>query len=215
MRSYIELKNEHKSVLPLEFQDDDVRYSESLVEHFLREFTKEKDIIFDPFAGFGTTLLVAEAMGRIPFGIELDQRRYDYIHSKLKHRENLFHGDARQLVRYNIPAIDLSLTSPPFMNRLDTEDALSAYARPGKGYQAYLKDIRGIYEQIGQMLKPEAHAVIEVSNLKQAGSVTPLAWDIATEVSEVLRFEGEVVVCWDKYGYGYDHSYCLIFRSRA
>jgi tRNA G10 N-methylase Trm11 len=214
-RSYIELKNEHKSVLPPEFQHDDVRFSESLVEHFLREFTQEEDIVFDPFAGFGTTLLVAEAMGRIPFGLELDERRYDYIRSKLKHPQNLFHGDARQLTRYHIPAFDLSLTSPPFMNRHDTEDALAAYSLPGKGYRAYLKDIRSIYQQVGRMMKPEAHCVIEVSNLKQAGGVTPLAWDIATEVSQVLRFEGEVVVCWDKYGYGYEHSYCLIFRKRA
>jgi len=215
MRSYIELKNEHKSVLPPEFQNDDVRYSESLVEHFLREFTKEGDVVFDPFAGFGTTLLVAEAMGRIPFGVELDKRRYDYIRSKLKHPESLFQGDARQLALYRVPAFDFSLTSPPYMNRLDTEDALAAYSRPGKGYRAYLKGIRGIYEQIGRMMKPEAHSVIEVSNLKQAGTVTTLAWDIATEVSQVLRFEGEIVVCWDKYGYGYEHSYCLIFRRRA
>jgi hypothetical protein len=41
--------------------------------------------------------------------------------------------------------------------------------------------------------------------------VTPLAWDVAAAVSQVLRFEGEIVVCWDHYGYGYDHSYCLVF----
>lgn len=55
-------------------------------------------------------------------------------------------------------------------------------------------------------MKQEAYSVIEVSNLKQAGSVATLTCDIATEVSEALRFAGEVVICWDKYGYGYDHG---------
>ncbi len=54
--------------------------------------------------------------------------------------------------------------------------------------------------------------MVEVANLKKMGAVTPLAWDIARAISQVLRFEGGIVVAWEPtYGYGYDHSYCLIF----
>jgi len=69
MKTYIQLENTHSYKLPSEFQDDDVRYSESLVEYFLGEYTNEGDIVFDPFAGFGTTLIVAEQMGSKPDGI--------------------------------------------------------------------------------------------------------------------------------------------------
>ena len=40
-----------------------------------------------------------------------------------------------------------------------------------------------------------------------------LAWDIAREISKALHFEGEVIIDWNHYGYGYTHSYCLIFRK--
>jgi hypothetical protein len=43
--------------------------------------------------------------------------------------------------------------------------------------------------------------------------VTPLAWDVARALSSVLRFEGETVIGWDNYRYGYDHSYCLVFSA--
>ena len=82
MRTCIKLENTNRFELPLEFQEDDVRYSESIVEHFLNEFTGKGDIVFDPFAGYGTTLIVAEAMGRIPLGIEYDEKRVAYIQSK-------------------------------------------------------------------------------------------------------------------------------------
>ena len=36
------------------------------------------------FAGFSATLFVAEAMGRIPYGIEYDRAKADYIRSHLK-----------------------------------------------------------------------------------------------------------------------------------
>lgn len=211
MKTYIHLNKKSRAQLPAHFRRDDVSYSENLVEYFLDEFTTENDIVFDPFAGYGTTLLVAEAMHRIPYGIELKPERGRYIQSKLATGSNLIIGDARQLQTYALPSFDFSITSPPYMGHGDEEDPLTAYAKPGAGYQAYLQDIRQIYGQIKTLMKPSAKVVIEVVNLKRQEGVTRLAWDMAEAVSQVLKFEGEVVVCWDEYGYGYDHSYCLIF----
>jgi DNA modification methylase len=211
MKTWIQLKNTNKFDLPGEFQDDDVRYSESLVEYFLNEFTQENDLVFDPFAGFGTTLLVAEAMGRIPLGIEYDEKRVEYIRSKLKQPERIIHGDSRQLLSYGLPAFNFSITSPPYMSKYDIENPFTAYTTKGDGYSAYLKDIKNIYKQMGQIMTPDAKVVIEAANIKKGDLITTLAWDIGEAVSQVLHFEGEVVVNWDSYGAGYDHSYCLVF----
>ena len=94
-------------------------------------------------------------------------------------------------------------------------DPLTWYASPGRGYAAYLDDLRDVFRQVRGALRPGGAAVIEVANLRGPGSgpVTTLAWDVARSVGQVLRFEGEVVVDWaPTYGYGYDHSYCLLFR---
>jgi len=88
---------------------------------------------------------------------------------------------------------------------------LAGYQITGLGYKEYLRDIRSIYQQLRTHMKPTGKVVLEVSNLKDENQVTTLAWDIGQEISKVLRFEGEVIVCWDTYGFGYDHSYCLIF----
>jgi DNA modification methylase len=213
MRTCIQLKNKNKFALPEEFQDDDVRYSESIVAYFLREFTRENDMVFDPFAGFGTTLLVAEAMGRVPLGIEFDGERVRYIQSKLKQSNRIIHGDSRQLLSYDLPVFNFSITSPPYMHKDEAANPFTSYTTKGDGYASYLKDIRSIYEQLGQVMAFDAKVVVEVANIRYGDTVTTLAWDIAREISNVLHFEGEVVVCWDSYGSGYDHSYCLIFSK--
>jgi DNA modification methylase len=214
MKTYVQLNNTQRAKLPPEFRNDDVRFSESLAEYFIEHFTQPGEIVFDPFAGFGTTLLVAEAMERIPFGLEFDPRRVAYVQTRLQHPHRLLHGDARQLATYDVPPFDLSLTSPPYMQKDDPEDPFAAYTTPGRGYQAYLQDIQQVYAQMRQVMKPQAHIVIEVANLKGARGVTPLAWDVAAAVGQVLIFEGEIVITWEPtYGYGYDHSYCLIFRK--
>lgn len=212
MKTCIRLRNEQPEALPEPFAHDDVRYPPELVRTFLREYTRPGDLVFDPFAGFGTTLSVAEEMGRRASGIEYDPQRCAYTRSRLRHPEALLQGDAKLLSTYTLPRIDFTFTSPPYMHRDDPEDPLAAYHKPGRGYDAYLADLQDIYRHIGLLMNETAVAVIEVSNLKKPGSVTPLAWDIAHAVSQVLLFQGEVVVHWEPtYGYGYDHSYCLLF----
>ncbi len=213
IRTCIQLKNANQDDLPVEFHGDDVRYSESLVEYFLKEFTRKGDRVFDPFAGYGTTLLVAETLERVPLGIEYDEERVRYIQSRLKKADSVLHGDARQLKLYHLPPFNFSITSPPYMGENDIENPFTAYTTTGNGYQGYLEDIRNIYRQMKEIMAPDAKAVIEVANIKQKGNVTTLAWDIGKEISRVLDFEGEMIIDWDHYGYGYTHSYCLIFRK--
>src|SRR6185503_4417356 len=98
--------------------------------------------VFDPFAGYGTTLIVAEAMGRVPYGLEFDRRRVAYIRSQLQRPAGIIHGDTRRLHDYPIPAFDFSITSPQFVEREDTDDPFANYTVPGGGYAAYLRDIR-------------------------------------------------------------------------
>lgn len=41
------------------------------------------DVVFDPFAGTGTTLLVASQLGRIPVGVEIDEENVAMIKARL------------------------------------------------------------------------------------------------------------------------------------
>ncbi len=221
MKSFLIFENKKKRKIPKEFQSDDNRNPESLVRYFLNEYTKKEDKIFDPFAGLGTTLIVSEKLGRIPFGIEFDNKRADYIKSQIKNTNHLVKGNSLKLSSYKFPKFDFCFTSPPYMSKDDKENPFSAYTKKGN-YNQYLKDLYKIFLQLKQLMKKNSYIIIEVSNLKDK-EVTTLAWDIAREVSKIFKFEGEIVVGWKgkdtygfggDYGYGYDHSYCLVFKNK-
>lgn len=213
MKTYYSLEHAHPEELPGALRDDDVRYPPGLVQLFLDDYTNPGERVLDPFAGYGTTLITAQAAGRLPYGVELDEAKVNYTRARLDQPENLIHGDARRLATYALPQFNFSMTSPPFATLDDASDPLSDYTAKGAGYRAYLRDMGHIYAQLRNLMTPAGVVVIEVSNLKQHGRVTTLAWDLGAEIASVLHFEGEVVICWDEYGYGYDHSYCLVYSA--
>ncbi|WP_128475998.1 DNA methyltransferase [Halorussus pelagicus] len=222
MQTFVTLPYEQETEIPPEY--DDVRTPETYVRHFLREFSEAGDVVFDPFAGFGTTLTIAEELGRVPYGVEYEADRAEFVRERLDRGENVVRGNALELDPDDFPAFDCCLTSPPYMERTMGVNPFRNYAEDSKSdYQTYLADVTDLFARLRGLAAPNAHVLVDVSNMKYEGAVTTLAWDVADAVSESFCFEGEVVVGWNgdelderdggTYGYGYDHSYCLVFRT--
>lgn len=65
-------------------------FPESLPEWFIKLFTKEGDVVLDPFAGSGTTLVVSEKMQRNSIGVEILQEYCEMIEKSInKSNSNL------------------------------------------------------------------------------------------------------------------------------
>ena len=59
-------------------------FPEALPEWFINLFTREGDCVLDPFMGSGTTVTVAERMGRNAIGVEILQEYYDMVAATTK-----------------------------------------------------------------------------------------------------------------------------------
>lgn len=63
-------------------------FPDELPEWFIKLFTKEGDFVLDPFMGSGTTVNVANKMGRVGFGIEILREYYKLAEDHLS--QNIF-----------------------------------------------------------------------------------------------------------------------------
>jgi len=222
METYLSLDYAHDDELPPGHANE-VRTPPALVERFLREHTEPGDAVLDPFAGYGTTLTVAEGLDRVPYGVEYDRERVAYVREQLAEPGNVRHGDALELEPSWFPACDCAFTSPPFMERTDHRNPFENYAGESS-YDDYLDDVETAFGNLEAVLTPGGTVVVDVANMKHEGRVTTLAWDVADRVSATFDFDGEVVITWEEsepndrngaFGYGYDHSYCLVFTNEA
>ncbi|MFA4923621.1 MAG: site-specific DNA-methyltransferase [Ignavibacteriaceae bacterium] len=74
-------------------KDHSAAFPDELPEWFIKLFTKEGDVVLDPFMGSGTTTLVAQRMGRIGLGIEIVNEYYKLAEDQLS--QNLFAAEPK------------------------------------------------------------------------------------------------------------------------
>jgi hypothetical protein len=197
---------------PEDFQED-VTFSEELVSLFVEEFTQPGELVFDPFAGFGTTLAVARRLGRRALGVELLPERVAFIRDRLQDAECVIQGDAAHFGDLNLPSLDFVITSPPYMNRVNhPQNPLTGYRTRDGNYQHYLSELGRIFGVIGASVRPGRKVVINAANIA-SNPVTTLAWDIAGEVSKSLRFVREIVIDWDVLPANFTGDYFLVFEA--
>jgi len=197
--------------------EEDVHFTEHLATEVIERLSEPGDLVLDPFAGFGTTLLVADRLGRRGLGVELLPERVDVVRARVP-AATIVEGDARGLHRLLPDAgpVALCLTSPPYRTANDhPHDPLTAYTLVAGSYASYLADLASIAQALRRILRPGGHLVLNVANIRHAGHTTALAWDVARAVGAVLPFQGETVVHWDTLPHDFTGDYLLTFRRES
>lgn len=200
--------------------DEDVHMLASIADHVIERCTRPLASVFDPFAGFGTTLSRTVAMGRDAYGIELLPERVEHLHA-LVPEAKIVEGDARELLRLTQhPAqlrggagFDLILTSPPYMTEDHHEaDPLTAYEMNNGDYGRYLRELGLVAAQCAMVVAPGGYVVWNVADIHHMGATTRLIRDCTSVLSEHLAFVGITEIAWDRYPHDLVADALLVFR---
>jgi DNA modification methylase len=196
-----------------EGSSDDIHFTEALAASVIGHASQPGELVLDPFAGYGTTVMVAARMGRRAIGIELLPEHLDIARGRVGGGARLILGDARELSRLVDEPVDLVFTSPPYMPSRDhPQNPLTGYATDDGDYTAYLGELGSIFGQVATLLRPGGRLVVNVANVIAIdGTVTPLASDMAALIDEHVPLLGVTTLEWDEPPAGLDGDYLLWF----
>lgn len=194
------------------FEGNDICYPPSVVRHFLKIFTKKGDKVLDPFAGLGTTLFVAEDMGRVPFGIEAERERFEWTAGQMKNWQNIRHEDAANVALLDLPKMDFCITSPPFMPRDHDWNPLYSGNKAYAGYDKYLSRMKYIFSELPKVMKRGSYLVVHLDNLRRR-SFTPLVWDVGNAIGASFRLENDILVVYEDAPKEFPYTHCLVFKK--
>ena len=189
-------------------------------------FTHKGELVLDPFAGIGTTLIAAKDLERNAAGIDLGKRYINFTKERLsqspaltKTQQMAICDDSMNIANYlNENSVSLSITSPPYANMLNRprkNKSLRGDLRNNKHYekiQQYSKDPRDlgtmepkkfaetlgeIYKGILPLHKPGAHCVINITDLWWENKRIPLHL-YTIEAMEKAGYRLRNTIIWDR-----------------
>jgi DNA modification methylase len=233
---------EEREISP-DTQDHPATYSPTMIESFVKFFTKKGEAVLDPFCGIGSTMVACKRTGRIGYGIELNKKYYELALKRTpEFKKTIYNDNAANLKKIKLPKIAFSISSPPYWDVLNrsTKDFKTKRDKGGldvnysshnedlgniDDYDLFLEKTAEIYFDIYDVLKDGGYLVIIVKNVKKEGKMYPLAWDLARILSKKYVLKDEKLWIQDKVGlapYGYPaawasnilHHYCLIFQKK-
>ncbi len=203
------------------------KFPETMAREFIEFFTRSGEIVLDPMAGTGSTLVAALRAGRQSYGMELNGKYVEIARRAIDaERESLGvserslacdirQGDASGIGPGDFPPVNYVLTSPPYWDMLHARGAatqMKRRARPEldvvysddpldlgniKDYDTFLQRLVMIYSGLKPLLVSKAYVTIVVKNVKKGGKIYPLAWDLARELGHIYVLKDEKIWCQD------------------
>ncbi len=172
----------------------------SQLRPLIRELSEPGELVFDPFAGWGTTLVAASVEGRRGFGIEVDEERAEDARRRLAAYpgQEMICGDARK-PPLEAGSVDMVLCDLPYFGtnlNTDATDGAQFYAL--RDYDDYLGALDEAFGAIAVTMRPGARAVIAVQNRRIAGRFVPLAGDAARVLGRHLTLGDERIHLYDR-----------------
>ncbi len=105
--------------------DEDVHFPQALAHAVIDHYSSPGETVLDPFAGWGTTLVVAEKLGRSAIGVELVPERVAAIKRRVSPSAVVLQADARNLNNVHLGQIDLCF--PAALHERDRSPAEPAH----------------------------------------------------------------------------------------
>lgn len=172
---------------------------------FVRRFSQPGETVFDPFAGFGTTLLAARLEDRLALGCEVDADRVALIRERLArhglgHGTTLLHASCDALAEDALPPFDLCLTNVPYFGCRwrGAPSAAQLYGSPS--YAQHLDGLRDVFHRVRAGLREGGACIAMVENVRIGERVLPLAFDLARILGALFTMEEERVLLYPHEG---------------
>lgn len=201
------------------------RYPESYRGSFLPEmarmaiekYSKKGDLVLDPFAGCGTTIIEARALERNAIGYEINKEGVRIANNLLKQnkiqesesiRSVVKRKDSRTITKEDIKKdaeknyVDFILTSPPYYNNLPYSDDAEQIGRI-EYYNKFLDELNTIWSNCFNVLKDDGFLCVVVGDCRGSmkkrkinghHGLIPLHCDIISQCQKIGFYLWDIII---------------------
>lgn len=123
-----------------------------VIWNLLQRYTREDDLVVDPFCGGGTTLDVARELKRRSLGYDVAPTRPD-----------IFRADARKLP-LDAGAADFVFMDPPYSTHIEYSQAPECIGKLDAHEPAYFEALEAVFAEVERVLRNRRYLAVYVSD---------------------------------------------------
>lgn len=179
----------------------------------------DQDMVFDPFAGMGSTIIAAQRMGKHGIGIELNPEFARKARIRCQEQELSETGGQNNSTIHNTSAfdlleyvtessVDLVVTSPPYWDILNMKRSADCkkicnYGNESddlgkiRDYKEFLGALQDVFMQVYQIMRQGAYCCVIVMDIRKKNKFFPFHSDIA-EFMQKIGFIYDDLIIWDR-----------------
>lgn len=170
---------------------------------FVQHFSRPGEVVFDPFAGAGTTLLAARLEGRDALGCEVDAARVALIGERFAQLglapPRVLPASCDTLAGDALPPFDLCLTSVPYFGcDWPGGEAAPTQLYASDSYAAHLGGLRSVFHRVRERLREGGFCIAMAENLRLGGRTLPLAFDLARLLGSLFVLQEERLIVYER-----------------
>lgn len=219
------LERQHPA--PFSFQD---------IARLIKFFTREGEVVLDPFCGVASTLKACALMERVGIGIELSSKWAKLGRCRLKREvkgsshQKILVADTREILpKFATRSIDYIVTSPPYWNILSKKPdhkvkheriklgLKTKYSKNRKdlgnikNYDDFLHELAKCFNECYRVIKTKKYMTLVVSDFRHKSTYYPFHSDVIEIMNNVgFTLKGITILVQNQkslYPYGYPYAY--------
>jgi len=164
-------------------------------------YSKEGDIVFDPFVGGGTTLIEAYLLNRKSVGVDINPRAIAISNERIKELKEkskgtldirlndkycpiVKRGDARKSLKIlsklglDVASIDLICTHPPYLDALRYTENIKADLSRIQDPEDFCDEMQKIARAMYIALKDGGRCAVLIGDIRKNGKIIPLGFKL-------------------------------------
>ncbi len=160
-------------------------WAPQIPRNLILKYTKERDLVLDPMAGAGTTLIEAKLLNRDAVGMDINPQAIGLAKESLsfdaenKSKQECLVGDVRKLEKIAGDSVDLIATHSPYLNIIKYSDPPIAGDLSNIGsLSKFLSEFEPAVKEFYRVLKPDHYCAILIGDTRRHRHYVPLAFNV-------------------------------------
>ncbi len=175
-------------------------FAPQVPRNLILRYSKQNEIVLDPFVGSGTTLIECKLLGRRGIGVDINPSAVEVCKNNLKFTTRhevpqiVRVGDARDLNFLEDESIDLIVTHPPYADAIKYSENIGGDLSHIRDVEKFTSEMKTVAMELFRVLRLGRCCAVLIGDLRRNKHVVPIGFKTFNAFLEVGFIPKEMII---------------------